>query len=958
VSVECPTADDLGAFAEGAVSADHAALIERHLDRCAACRRLVSTLAAAGSSDDVAMLATVPTLPAATGGGPHQGQRLGRFTLVRRLGEGGMGEVWAAHDPELDREVALKLLHVEALSLDDDARARLRREAQAMARLTHPNVVRIYELASDGELVFCAMELVDGVTLRDWLGTRRPWREVLAVLLDAGRGVAAAHAAGLVHRDVKPDNILIARDGRTLVGDFGLAKLIDLGATEPVPASLRGALASGSVRTRTGAMVGTPLYMPPEQLDGGDVDALSDQFSFCVSMYEALFGARPYDGATLDALAAAVRKGAAPPADRRDVPRPLVRCILRGLATDKHARWPSMDALLAAIERAAAAPRRRRRWLVAAAAVSGLVAGVAWLAPGGADREHAMRTAARERIARAWGPARADALRGAFARSGDPAADALASAVIRAIDRYRDEWLRMRVDAWSATHRRGEQSQQLLELRTACLDRLSDELDSFVQIVAAADQPEDVKRAAQGVHGLTPVSTCADRDRLAAVLPGSSDPAQPPERFRAIELEEARLRAILLAGRPDDALAHAKRLVADAERLGEPRLHAALLLLLDDAQQGVADYEASEATLRRVIEEGARARDLHVVASAWIRLIETLGVWRQRPRDALALELAARAAVAQAGDQPDQRAELAAAIGSLAWAEGDSAGARARWQEAFDGFRAALGPNHARTADTEITLAQVIDSLGEHDAATRHVEHALEIMRGLGREDDPITAKALKVASRLARDRGDLEAAVGYGSRAVDAMVRIYGSDHPSTAYARCNLGLALSDLQRHAEAVEQLTLGEAALRRTLGAAHADVSMTQLDLGEVLEKASRFDEAERIDRTAVESMRSVLAADHPNLAYGLSELARMVAHRAPAEAIPLYDEAMQIDTAHPDRNPEGDASMLQEIAATGLAAHRPDWALGWFGRLPAAAAQLPELEKKLRQATGGRNHRP
>jgi eukaryotic-like serine/threonine-protein kinase len=141
------------------------------------------------------------------------GERLGRFTLLRPLGEGAMGEVWAAHDPELDREVAIKLLRISS--------ARLQREARAMARVkSHPNVVTVYELGTDGRRAFCAMELVDGKTLRGWLVTPRTWREVIDVAVAVGRGLAAAHAAGLVHRDVKPENVLIARDGRTLVTDF------------------------------------------------------------------------------------------------------------------------------------------------------------------------------------------------------------------------------------------------------------------------------------------------------------------------------------------------------------------------------------------------------------------------------------------------------------------------------------------------------------------------------------------------------------------------------------------------------------------------------------------------------------------------------------------------------------------------------------------------------------------
>src|SRR6185503_8094735 len=204
---------------------------------------------------------------------------VGRFQLTRHLGRGAMGDVWAARDPELDRDVALKFLGMRAQTLSDNSGERMRREAQAMARLSHPNVVAIHELGEVDGQIFCAMQLVDGQNLRSWLRTPRTWRQIAAVMLDAGRGLAAAHRAGLVHRDVKPENILIAGDGRALVSDFGLAKLVALdreGDEEPAAAADTSAL---SRMTQTGALLGTPAYMSPEQLEGGAVDARSDQFS-------------------------------------------------------------------------------------------------------------------------------------------------------------------------------------------------------------------------------------------------------------------------------------------------------------------------------------------------------------------------------------------------------------------------------------------------------------------------------------------------------------------------------------------------------------------------------------------------------------------------------------------------------------------------------------------------------
>ncbi|HRI10759.1 MAG TPA: serine/threonine-protein kinase, partial [Nannocystaceae bacterium] len=282
--------------------------------------------------------------------------RIGHFELIRELGAGGMGVVYAAHDPRLDRAVALKVL---ARTGDGpDASRRLLREAQAMARLKHPNVVPVYEVGTHGDQVFVAMELVDGGTLAEWMEVGpRPWRQVLEILLPAGRGLAAAHAAGLVHRDFKPANVLLDTEGRARVTDFGLAR----GGAEPSPhAPLDQAQTTDDIGralvdtplTRTGALLGTPAYMAPEQFRGEMATARSDIFAFCVVLWEAIYGRRPFLGHTITELIAAIELGTitAPP---RGVHAPawLRRLLTRGLSSRPGERFASMNELLAALER-------------------------------------------------------------------------------------------------------------------------------------------------------------------------------------------------------------------------------------------------------------------------------------------------------------------------------------------------------------------------------------------------------------------------------------------------------------------------------------------------------------------------------------------------------------------------------------------------------------------------------
>jgi serine/threonine protein kinase len=276
---------------------------------------------------------------------------LGRYRVLERLGQGGMGVVFRAHDPQLRRDVALKLLHARG-GVGREQQARLRREALALGRLSHPNVVQVFEVGEVDEHMFVVMELVRGTTLRAWLGERvRGVAEVVAIAGQVGRGLAAAHAAGIVHRDLKPENVLVGEDGRARVVDFGLARAMDGGAAVGVPAgSLEQPL------TNTGTLLGTPAFMAPEQVrDPTRADARSDQFSFCVLMYEALYGERPF----VERGGAEVGEIRAAPAGST-VPAQLRAALLRGLRGEPAARWPTMEALIAAIEApvVVVAPRR------------------------------------------------------------------------------------------------------------------------------------------------------------------------------------------------------------------------------------------------------------------------------------------------------------------------------------------------------------------------------------------------------------------------------------------------------------------------------------------------------------------------------------------------------------------------------------------------------------------------
>ena len=357
------------------------------------------------------------------------GARIGRYTVLERIGGGGMGVVFAAHDAELDRKVAIKLLRDAVAS--EMVRARIVREARAMAQLSHPHVAQVFEVGEYLGTTFIAMELVAGMTLRQWRRQAdRSWREVLEAYLQAGRGLAAAHAKGLVHRDFKPDNAMIGADGRVRVLDFGLARVdagpsTDDGESDERPRSATDSEGEpgplDSPLTRHGAVLGTLAYMPPEQRRGDVADARSDQLSFCVSLFEALYGKLP-----------SASEPAAPPdvPSRTPVPDRLRRALQRGLASDPDARWPSMDALLEAL---AAAPSRKRMAAVVLASAAPIVAlAVAYGLP--RSEAEALCTGATEAIAEVWHDERREAVQEAFLGSSVSFAEATLERIVPRLD--------------------------------------------------------------------------------------------------------------------------------------------------------------------------------------------------------------------------------------------------------------------------------------------------------------------------------------------------------------------------------------------------------------------------------------------------------------------------------------------------------------------------------------------
>ncbi|HEX4461847.1 MAG TPA: serine/threonine-protein kinase, partial [Polyangia bacterium] len=432
-------------------------------------------------------------------------QLVERYTVLGVLGKGGMGVVYSVYDAKLDRKVALKLLRTRQLpGTGTDATSgeqRLLREAKAMARLSHPNVVSVYDVGSlpDGG-VFVAMELVDGTTLTQWLKReKRAWPAILDVFVAAGHGLAAAHAAGMVHRDFKCDNVLVGADGRVRVTDFGVVRLdldeaelmhssserlerVDSGS-EVVPTELSSSGSWQVALTQAGTAPGTPRYMAPENFDLKTADLRSDLFSFCVALFEALVGQHPFD----DEMAGnEMRRMPLPP--QLTLPPWLLHAVESGLERDPNDRPATMDALIARLTPPPKRDRTRGLWMAGVATVGAILAG--WGAIGwhtrAVERAELCQGGPRH-FAGIWDAAGKQRVHDALLHSGKPYAEDVWKNVAGTLDRYADRWAAMHKDSCEATRLRGEQTEAVMALRMGCLDQRRQELGALTTLFASAD---------------------------------------------------------------------------------------------------------------------------------------------------------------------------------------------------------------------------------------------------------------------------------------------------------------------------------------------------------------------------------------------------------------------------------------------------------------------------------------
>jgi tetratricopeptide (TPR) repeat protein len=922
----CLTEERVVLLVNGQLAAPEQADVLRHVEECEGCRQLVAYVAQGSAIED-------QQGPSSSPGALPAGSRIGRYLLLEPAGRGAMGVVYAAYDPDLNRKIAIKLLHAHHSGGNrvDELTGRLLREAQTMAQLSHPNVVAVHDVGTHGDQLFVAMDFVEGVSLRVWLSERpRPWREVLAVFLQAGRGLAAAHRAGIVHRDFKPDNVLIrAGDGRVCVTDFGLARTE--GESAPAEAASRPDLPQGPFSpslTTSGTVIGTPAYMSPEQLAGKVADPRADIFAFSVALYEALYRERPFEGQDIGDLTASIRSGTIrkpPPGSK--VPAWLRRALLPGLQADPSARYASMESMLQALGRD---PTRRLRRVALGVLLLGLLASVGVLSFREAERSAARCIGGEARIAESWNPDRQERIHAAFLRTGlGYAADAWARARF-VLDAYARDWRRAYTTACEATHSRGEQSEGVLDLRMQCLERRRRSLSVLLDVFEHADA-KAVERSLSAAHGLPDLEGCADVQRLSQ-LPMPAN-AAARTRVDALRAQLARGDALRAAGDLHEAGAAIDTAGAAAQTLLYKPIEAEASYLAGRVWQELGEGAKAESALHAAAVSADESRHDAVAARSKIQLVIAVGVILKRTNEALRWAEHARAAIARLGGDPVLEAELLLAKGA-ALSRAD------RWQEAVAAYEPALerfqklGPGNPRVArvQREIGLAftkggrytEALTWLQKSAAATRealgarHPRFAKVLvnvgiaLRRLGRfaaardvflqalriQEEILGPDALDVATTVV-DIGLAEGDLGNDEKAIEAQRRalairekVFGSDHPQILPPLNNLAAYLVNAGRP---VESLEVSARALRIQEKSPSPNLRFTLGARADAFLRLGRLDEALATSQRHLAVIEKALGPTHPDVAWSLDGLGRTrLLQGHPAEALAYHLRALSV----------------------------------------------------------------
>ncbi|MET0404640.1 MAG: serine/threonine-protein kinase [Cystobacter sp.] len=847
-----------------------------------------------------------------------RGTTVGRYVVLERLGTGGMGEVYAAFDPSLNRRVALKLLLPGGEDpIPGQAHTRLLREAQSMARLSHPHVMPVHDIGEHGERVFIALEHVEGSTLRQWLkeGTRS-WREVIQVLAQAGEGLVAAHAAGLVHRDFKPDNVLVGRDGRVLVYDFGLACEQGTGSSRaPLAVDLNlllGTDACGPEQdsysclntvepletpvTRAGLIMGTPGYMAPEQYRQEPLTGQADQFSFCATLHYALYGEHAFEGQGAAALARATLEGRLRPMPRgAEVPAWVRHVVLRGLSPKPADRYPSMEALLEAL----LDEPRSRRWrqvLISVAVVflGAVVAGAVtqW------RKERGVCEAVTNRMEGVWDAPRQEAVRRAFLATGLPYADDAWNGVKRALDAQASSWMEHQRAACEASHRAAAGGvPEAPSARAVCLEHRRAEFAALTTLLASADA-RTVEHAVEAARGLSELAPCAPAQGASPGVP------LPRDVVKASRMDEgyaqlARARALRLSGQSAAGLSALTLLASSVRTAGYAPLTAEVLLELGRQQLDAGDARA-EQSLREASWTADEVGLDTLRAEALVSLTRLVAADATRVTEGHDWYQQARALLVRTRRQGRLLAELESAHGLVYAAQGDPVAAEASQLNALDELERISDLKSPEGARVLQRLGRALCAQGRHtEALTQHLRAHEAALQTLGAAHPRVGAALVDVGASLSALGRPTEALAAL-RQGVDIMANTLPPQHPLHARALDALGSALWHDGQGEEARRVLRRAVDAAEQARGPEHPDTAQPRVTLGRVLVEQGRPGEALALFTRALRLRERTLGAGHPDLAAPLTGQGEaLLKLDRPLDALAPLERALTLRTGHP-----------------------------------------------------------
>ncbi|MCH9681446.1 MAG: serine/threonine-protein kinase, partial [Deltaproteobacteria bacterium] len=805
-----------------------------------------------------------------------------------------------AHDPTLDREVAIKLMW-RGQHDDPQGRNRLLREAQAMAQLSHPNVVEVYDVGTHGADLYIAMEKIRGQDLQAWLhGQQRPWTEIVAMFVQAGRGLAAAHAAALVHRDFKPNNVLVDEQGTARVLDFGLALPTERRGADPSTSTRDGepsrpSADSGPTEligkstpnrlsitlTEPGVVMGTPSYMAPEQHMGDEVGPATDQFAFCVALYEGLYGVHPFQIGDMHQLVLDKLQGQLPTPNGGAVPKAVFSVIARGLAPAPADRWPSMDALLEQLE-AAAMPRRARwPWILTAVAAAAVVLTTVFRPePDGVCPQ------LRAQLDTVWNEHSRQTVRDALGKTESSFAADTVARVDERLGEYASRW----TDIHTTVCESERAQPSLFERQQACLRHRLERLEATVQVLGSGE-PELVVEAASLTQRLPALEQCATETPDDDQMPLPDDP-EVAARVRELQGQGMRIAVWVEAGLYDEAYEQTTRAYAEAQALGYSPLVERLGAMLGYVMVERGQHEEAEALLVDVLHHAeASGNDTTAVLTASY-LVGLVGHRMSRPEDGLRWGRHGEALLARIDDDRRPEAELLAATGAVLIDARQFEQAMAKLHEAVALLTELEGPDHSRTAKARNSLGVALYRMGRYEEAAREHERTVAILSDNYGPRHPSVGVALAGQTNAEVKLGNLDKALEMRRRVYEIFRASLGPEHPKVAVALQGLGHSMSRLGRYEEAVDYYQQSLAIREKISDPDDPRLATVWLNFGAKLKDVQRYDEALAYLRRARASLEHS-KGDHLWTARALMSTGSVLKVRGEqVEAVQMYEEAL------------------------------------------------------------------